>query len=70
MMQGETYKRAFNNATNKYLFESIREDFGEAYFIKALDAAEKHVKYYDTLNKGHLAGLEEIIGELRERKVH
>lgn len=32
MMNGEEYKRAFNNDTNRLLFESIRNDFGNYYY--------------------------------------
>lgn len=55
MMDGEEYKRAFNNATNRFLIESIREDFGEHYYLNALNAAQKHINYYATLGKGNLA---------------
>lgn len=64
MMEGQVYKRAFNNDTNRFLFESIRKDYGETYFRKALSAAKKHTQYYSTLGKGNLRGLEEIIEEL------
>lgn len=30
MMNGEVYKRAFNNETNRFLFESIKRDFGKS----------------------------------------
>ncbi|ALP38221.1 hypothetical protein ASL14_20635 [Paenibacillus sp. IHB B 3084] len=65
MMNGEVYKRAFNNETNRFIFESIRRDFGKEYFIKALDAAQKHVNYYSTLDKGNLTGLQSIINEMK-----
>jgi len=64
MMKGEVYTRTFNNDTNRFLFESIRKDYGETYFRKALSAAKKHTQYYSTLGKGNLRGLEEIIEEL------
>lgn len=65
MMRGEVYKRAFNNDTNKYLFESIKQDYGSHSFELALNAAQKHVDYYATLKKGRLSGLQEIINEMR-----
>lgn len=65
MMNGEVYKRAFNNATNLFLFESIERDFGEAYLIKALNAAQQHIDYYSTLGKGNLTGLQQIVDQLR-----
>lgn len=65
MMNGEEYKRAFNNETNRFLFESIRRDFGEQYYKKALNAAQKHINYYATLGKGNLTGLQRIVNELK-----
>lgn len=65
MMEGEEYKRAFNNDTNKFLLESIREDYGEKSFQNALDAVQKHVKYYSTLGKGNLTGLQTIVNQMR-----
>jgi 5-methylcytosine-specific restriction protein A len=64
MMNGEEYKRAFNNETNKFLLESIRKDYGERYYANALDAVQKHINYYSTLGKGKLVGLQSIVNEL------
>jgi 5-methylcytosine-specific restriction protein A len=65
MMNGEVYKRAFNNATNKFLLESIQKDFGDEYFVRALDAVQKHIDYYTTLGKGNLTGLQAIVKNMR-----
>lgn len=65
MMNGEEYKRAFNNETNKFLLESIRRDFGQDSFNSALNAVQKHINYYSTLGKGNLSGLQQIVDELR-----
>jgi hypothetical protein len=65
MMSGEVYKRAFNNETNKFLLESIRQDYGQASFNNALSAVQKHIDYYSTLGKGNLTGLQSIINEMR-----
>ena len=65
MMSGEEYKRAFNNPTNKFLLESIRKDYGEIYFERALNAVQKHIYYYSTLGKGNLTGLQTIINKMR-----
>mgnify|MGYP005829066643 CR=1 FL=1 len=64
MMNSEGYKRAFNNETNKFLLESIRNDFGDATYKKALIAVQKHIDYYSTLNKGNLTGLQKIVNEM------
>jgi 5-methylcytosine-specific restriction protein A len=65
MMNGEEYKRAFNNETNKFLLGSIRQDFGEDYYKNALDAVQKHINYYSTLGKGNLTGLQTIVNQMR-----
>lgn len=64
MLNGEEYKRAFNNETNKFLLNSIRRDYGEAAFKNALNAAQKHIDYYSTLGNGNLKGLQGIVDEL------
>ncbi|MEQ6391291.1 hypothetical protein RZN22_18625 [Bacillaceae bacterium S4-13-58] len=65
MMDGEEYKRAFNNDTNRFLLESIRRDYGEGAFKDALNAVQKHIDYYSTLGKGNLSGLQRIVDELK-----
>lgn len=64
MMKGEEYKRAFNNPTNMFLLESIKKDFGDEAFKNALGAAQQHIDYYATLNKGNLVGLQDIVTEM------
>jgi len=65
MMNGEEYKRAFNNNTNKFLLESIRLDFGKDFYKNALNAVQKHIDYYSTLGKGNLSGLQKIVNQMR-----
>lgn len=65
MMNGDGYKRAFNNDTNKFLLESIKKDYGEDSFKNALNAVKKHIEYYSTLGKGNLKGLQVIINQIR-----
>ncbi len=65
MMEGEVYKRAFNNETTHFLLTSIKKDYGEEAFIRALSAAQKHVNYYASLKRGSLVGFQEIIDELQ-----
>ena len=69
MMNGEVYKRAFNNPTNKFLLESIERDFGEEYLKKALNAAQQHIEYYSTLGKGNLTGLQQIVDEIQRNRL-
>ncbi|MBC2722666.1 hypothetical protein [Desulfosporosinus sp.] len=66
MMNGEEYKRAFNNDTNKFLLESISKDYGEEFFQNALDAVQKHIKYYSKLGKGNLTGLQTIVNQMKQ----
>ncbi|GIO34661.1 MULTISPECIES: hypothetical protein [Paenibacillus] len=56
MMNSEVYKRAFNNQTNKFLLQSIRQDFGEEAWRNALNAVQMHIDYYSTLGRGNLTG--------------
>lgn len=65
MLNGEEYKRAFNNETNKFLLESIKQDFGQQSYKNAVNAVQKHIKYYSTLGKGNLAGLQKIVNEMK-----
>ncbi|MHC0037904.1 hypothetical protein [Pseudoneobacillus sp. C159] len=65
MMNGQEYKRAFNNDANKFLLESIRKDFGDVYFQKALKAVQGHIDYYSTLGKGNLSGLQTIVNQMK-----
>lgn len=64
MMNGEEYKRAFNNETNKFLLENIRKDFGLESYKNALNAVQKHINYYSTLGRGSLKGLQKIVNEM------
>ena len=66
MMEGNVYHRTLNNYSTKYFLENIREDFGNEAFKSALDATEKHVKYYNGLGRSQLKGIEEIVKELKE----
>lgn len=65
MMSGKVYKRAFNNATNKLLLESIRQEFGDESYRNALSAVQQHIDYYSTLGKGNLTGLQQIINQMK-----
>ena len=64
MLNGQEYKRAFNNETNRFLFESIKRDYGNSFLKNALKAAQQHIDYYSTLNKGNLTGLQDIVNEM------
>lgn len=65
MMSGKVYKRAFNNETNEFLLKSIKSDYGKEVYEKALNAVQKHIKYYSTLKKGQLKGLQSIVDKMK-----
>lgn len=66
MMEGSVYHRTLNNYTTKYFLESIKKDFGDEAFRLALEATEKHVRYYNGLGRSQLKGIEEIVKDLKE----
>ena len=49
MMAGEVYQRTLNLEATEYYLENILKDYGPDALAKALEAAEKHVDYYDGL---------------------
>ncbi|WP_316570233.1 hypothetical protein [Neobacillus sp. YIM B06451] len=67
MMEGKEYHRVMSNYGTKYFLENIKKDYGEAAYIKALEATEKHIKYYNSLGYGKLKAKEELVKKLRER---
>lgn len=66
MMDGKEYQRVMSNYGTQYFLENIRKDFGEEAFIKAIEATEKHIKYYNSLGYGQLKSKEEIVKRLRQ----
>lgn len=63
MMDGVEYKRTINELATKYFVNQIRADYGEPAFRKAIEACEKHAKYYAALGRGRLAYVERIVSE-------
>ncbi|MHC1731982.1 MAG: hypothetical protein AB9888_08155 [Bacteroidales bacterium] len=66
MMSGNEYHRTMSNFATTYFIENIRKDFGEKAYQSALDATEKHIKYYNSLGYGKLKAKEEIVKKFRE----
>ncbi len=66
MMDGKEYQRVMSNYGTIYFLENIRKDFGEKEFQKALEATEKHIKYYNALGYGRLKAKEEIVKKFKE----
>lgn len=52
MLNGDEYHRTMNQYTTRYYLEHVREDFGESVFVAALKSVEKHLDYYDSLDRG------------------
>lgn len=65
MMAGNEYHRTINNYATRYYLLNIRRDFGEEAFKRAVEATDMHTKYYSTLGKGNLRGIEKIVREFK-----
>lgn len=61
MMEGERYIRTNNAEYTEYLLSHIYADYGEKKLASALNAATKHVDYYENLGRGNLPGIRAII---------
>jgi len=68
MMEGRLYHRTMSNYGTRYYLENIKKDYGDKAFQLALEATEKHIKYYNALGYGQLKAKEEIVKEFRESK--
>ncbi|NMD72427.1 hypothetical protein HHO41_19330 [Bacillus sp. DNRA2] len=66
MMDGKEYQRVMSNYGTTYFLENIRKDFGERAFQKAIEATEKHIKYYNALGYGRLKAKEEIVERFKQ----
>ena len=66
MMEGREYHRTMSNIGTAYFLENIRKDFGDKAFQLALEATEKHIKYYNSLGYGQLKAKEAIVKRLKE----
>jgi hypothetical protein len=65
MMDGVEYKRTINEHSTKYFVNRIRADYGDEAFRKAIEACDKHAKYYAALGRGRLAYVERIVEEFK-----
>lgn len=66
MMEGKEYHRTMSNLGTSYFLENIEKDFGIDALKLALEATEKHIKYYNSLGYGQLKAKEEIVKKYRE----
>jgi hypothetical protein len=68
MMNGERYTRTLNLFATEYYMKSIKADYGKESFIKALEACQKHVEYYNKLGYGKQVKTQELIDRLRDEE--
>jgi len=61
MMEGQKYTRTNNAQATEYFLTNILKDYGFEKLEKAIDAANKHVDYYEGLDGGNLNGIRNII---------
>lgn len=66
MIEGKEYRRTMSNYGTEYFLKNIKNDFGDNAFKLALEATEKHIKYYNSLGYGQLKEKENIVKRLRE----
>lgn len=66
MMNGESYVRTMANMGTVYFLENIRKDYGDKAFMKAIEATEKHIEYYNALGNGNLKTKGKIVKQFRE----
>jgi 5-methylcytosine-specific restriction protein A len=64
LVKGSCYTRTMNNYATRFITESIRADYGDAVFVKALDSVRQHIDYYESLGHGRLNGIRNIYEEL------
>jgi 5-methylcytosine-specific restriction protein A len=57
MREGDVYQRTMNAEATEYFLVHIHKDYGVAGLRLALQAVDKHVRYYDSLDKGHQRGI-------------
>lgn len=68
MMNGERYARTLNLFATEYYLKSIKADYGKDAFVKALEACQKHVEYYNKLGYGKQVKTQELIDRLRNEE--
>lgn len=65
MMDGQRYTRTMNTYATRYILESIKRDYGNEKFQKALEATKEHIKYYNGLKNGNLNSIQNVVDDLR-----
>ncbi|MGI1946838.1 HNH endonuclease [Shewanella glacialipiscicola] len=67
LMNGVAHKRAINAYSTEYFLESIYDDYGKDFFLKALQSTALHVIYYNSLNHGRRTSISKIIDRLTKK---
>jgi 5-methylcytosine-specific restriction protein A len=67
MMEGEEYKRTINDDATVYYLENILKDFGQSKLLTAINALEKHIKYYESIGSTKRPGLRKILQKFKEK---
>ncbi len=60
LLNGRKYTRTMNETATDYYLSQILSDFGKDSLRKALNAVDKHIMYYESLNHGRLNGIRKI----------
>ncbi len=60
MLNGKKYQRYINADATDYFLEHILQDYGREGLQLALKAVDGHIKYFNSLGKGHLRSIREI----------
>ena len=50
MMKGECYTRTMSTEGTEYFLRNIYKDYGNEFFLLAIAATEKHLKYYNDIS--------------------
>ena len=60
MRKGDVYEHTTNKFATDYFLKNIYQDNGKLALRNALISVEKHLKYYESLEKGKLNGIRQI----------
>jgi len=66
MLGGTEYHRTLNVFTTTFFLRNIKDDFGDVSLRNAVSALEKHLDYYDSLNRGHQVQLRKLAAVYQE----
>lgn len=64
---GQCYKRAMNAYSYEFFLPAIRKDYGNRIYENAVNAAQEHFAYYNTLGKGRQAKAEKVVENITHK---